>query len=136
MGLAIAALIVNVFHVVGLLLFGSAGYRGRWGRLAADTVLYGMPVAVIAGLVLTIISLAPAHLTAGVGALRTGVARSSIWTLAERRRGTGGTHRSLDRATGQAHGRTRRLPTVQSRRRSPPERTRSMLRSTRSGHRL
>jgi hypothetical protein len=55
-GLAIAALIVNVFHVVGLLLFGSAGYRGRWAALAADTVLYGMPVAVIAGLVLTIIA--------------------------------------------------------------------------------
>ncbi len=55
-GLAIAALIVNVFHVVGLLLFGSAGYRGRWAALTADTVLYGMPVAVIAGLVLTIIA--------------------------------------------------------------------------------
>jgi hypothetical protein len=55
-GLAIAALIVNVFHVVGLLLFGSAGYRGRWAALTADTVLYGMPIAVLAGLVLTIIA--------------------------------------------------------------------------------
>jgi hypothetical protein len=55
-GLAIAALIVNVFHVVGLLLFGSAGYRGRWAAITADTVLYGMPVAVLTGLVLTIIA--------------------------------------------------------------------------------
>jgi hypothetical protein len=47
---------VNVFHVVGLLLFGSAGYRGRWAKITADTVLYGMPIAVIAGLVLTIIA--------------------------------------------------------------------------------
>jgi hypothetical protein len=56
MGLAIAALIVNVFHVVALLLFGSAGYRGRWANLTADIVLYGMPVAVLAGLVLTIVA--------------------------------------------------------------------------------
>ena len=55
-GLAIAALIVNVFHVVGLLLFGSAGYRGRWAALTADVVLYGMPIAVLSGLILTIIA--------------------------------------------------------------------------------
>ena len=50
-GLAIAAFIVTVFHVLALLLFGFARYRGRASRLAADTLIYGIPPAIIVSLI-------------------------------------------------------------------------------------
>jgi hypothetical protein len=46
-GLAIAAFIVTVFHVVALLLFGSVRYRGRANQLAADMLLFGIPPAIL-----------------------------------------------------------------------------------------
>ena len=45
-GLAIAAFVVTVFHVIALLLFGSVRYRGRANRLAAEMLLYGIPPAI------------------------------------------------------------------------------------------
>jgi hypothetical protein len=51
-GLAIAAFIVTVFHVIALLFFGSVRYRGRAERLAADMLLYGIPPAIVISLVL------------------------------------------------------------------------------------
>ena len=50
-GLAIAAFIVTVFHVVALLFFGSVGYRGRAERLAAGGLLYGIPPAIVISLI-------------------------------------------------------------------------------------
>jgi hypothetical protein len=55
-GLTILSFMVTVWHSVGLLLFGAAGYRGRWGRVTADLMLYGVPPAVLAGAVLYIIA--------------------------------------------------------------------------------
>jgi hypothetical protein len=50
-GHPIAAFIVTVFHVVALLVFGSVRYRGRAERLVADTLLYGIPPAIVISLV-------------------------------------------------------------------------------------
>jgi hypothetical protein len=49
-GLAILGLIVSVFHGVALLVFSGVGYEGRWARIAADTILFGMPVAIVVSL--------------------------------------------------------------------------------------
>jgi hypothetical protein len=46
-GLAIAAFIVTVFHVLALLLFSSVRYHGRADKLAADMLLYGIPPAIL-----------------------------------------------------------------------------------------
>jgi hypothetical protein len=46
-GLAIAAFIVTVFHVFALLFFGSVRYHGRVSRLAANTLFYGIPPAIL-----------------------------------------------------------------------------------------
>jgi hypothetical protein len=46
-GLATAAFFVTVFHVAALLFFGSVRYRGRWTSFAANTMLYGVPVAIV-----------------------------------------------------------------------------------------
>jgi uncharacterized integral membrane protein len=46
-GLLLAAFIVTVLHGVGLLLLGSAGYEGRWGKVTADSLLWGIPPAVV-----------------------------------------------------------------------------------------
>jgi hypothetical protein len=46
-GVAIAAFIVTVFHVLALLFFGSVRYHGRASKLAADTLLYGIPPAIL-----------------------------------------------------------------------------------------
>jgi hypothetical protein len=50
-GIAIAAFVVTVFHVIALLFFGSVRYRGRAERLAADTLLYGIPPAIVISLI-------------------------------------------------------------------------------------
>jgi hypothetical protein len=50
-GLAIAAFLVTVFHVVALLFFGVVRYRGRAERFAANTLLYGIPPAILASLI-------------------------------------------------------------------------------------
>jgi hypothetical protein len=50
-GLAIAAFIVTVFHVLALMVFGFVRYRGRAERLAADTLLYGIPPAIVISLI-------------------------------------------------------------------------------------
>jgi hypothetical protein len=44
--------LINVAHVVGLVLFESAGYRGGWARFFSITSLVGTPVAVVATLLL------------------------------------------------------------------------------------
>jgi hypothetical protein len=46
-GLASAAFFVTVFHVAALLLFGSVRYRGRWTSFAANTMLFGIPLAIV-----------------------------------------------------------------------------------------
>lgn len=50
-GLAIAAFVVTVLHVLALLVLGSVRYRGRAERLAADTLLYGIPPAIVISLI-------------------------------------------------------------------------------------
>jgi hypothetical protein len=50
-GLAIGAFIVTVFHVAALLFFGWVRYRGRASRLAADSLLYGIPPAIVISLI-------------------------------------------------------------------------------------
>jgi hypothetical protein len=50
-GLAAAAFIVTVFHVLGLLLFASVRYRGRWAHFAAITLLLGIPPAIVISLI-------------------------------------------------------------------------------------
>jgi hypothetical protein len=52
-GLAIAAFMVTVWHVVALLLFGSVRYRGRANKLAADMMLYGIPPAILVSAVVS-----------------------------------------------------------------------------------
>jgi hypothetical protein len=47
-----ATALVNVAHVVGLVLFESAGYRGGWSRFFSTLSLIGTPLAVIATLLL------------------------------------------------------------------------------------
>lgn len=47
-----AALLINLAHVVGLLLFQSVRYRGTWERFFARLSLWGTPVAVIVSLVI------------------------------------------------------------------------------------
>jgi hypothetical protein len=49
LGLAAAAFFLTVFHVLALLVFGSVRYRGRWASFAANTLLFGIPPAVLAG---------------------------------------------------------------------------------------
>jgi hypothetical protein len=50
-GLAIAVFAVTVFDTLALLVFGSLRYRGRAERLAADTLLYGVPPAIVISLI-------------------------------------------------------------------------------------
>jgi hypothetical protein len=47
-----ATALINGAHVVGLVLFESAGYRGGWQRFFANLSLVGTPLAVIATLLL------------------------------------------------------------------------------------
>jgi hypothetical protein len=49
-GLAMGALIVTLFHGIALLVMGSVRYRGFWRDAAADTVLLGVPAAVLVSL--------------------------------------------------------------------------------------
>jgi hypothetical protein len=49
-GLAIAAFIVTVFHVIALFFFGVVRYRGRAERFAAYSLLYGVPPAILISL--------------------------------------------------------------------------------------
>jgi hypothetical protein len=48
--IAIGAFMITLWHSVALLFFSSVGYRGRWATIAADTVLYGVPLAVVVSL--------------------------------------------------------------------------------------
>jgi hypothetical protein len=50
--IAIAAALVNLAHVVGLLLFQSVGYQGIWSRFFARLSLIGTPVALAVSLLL------------------------------------------------------------------------------------
>jgi hypothetical protein len=50
-GLALVAFFVTVFHVAALLLFGTLRYRGRWASFAANTMLYGIPPAIVVSLI-------------------------------------------------------------------------------------
>jgi hypothetical protein len=50
-GLAIAAFIVTVFHVIALLFFGTVRYRGLAERLAAGMLLYWIPLAIVISLI-------------------------------------------------------------------------------------
>lgn len=50
--LAIGAFMVTVWHVAALLIMRSSGYRGRWADLAAETILFGIPPAVVLGVIL------------------------------------------------------------------------------------
>jgi hypothetical protein len=49
-GFAAAAFVVTLFHVLALLFFGSVRYRGRWGSLAATTLIFGIPPAILVSL--------------------------------------------------------------------------------------
>jgi hypothetical protein len=46
--LAVAALLLNLAHVVGIVLFESVGYDGPFARLFARLSLIGTPAAVVA----------------------------------------------------------------------------------------
>ena len=50
-GLAIAAFMLTVWHVVALLFFGYTRSRGRLSRLVADTLLFGIPPAIAFSLI-------------------------------------------------------------------------------------
>ena len=50
-GLAIAAFMLTVWHVVALMFFGATRYRGRASRLAADMLLFGIPPAILISLI-------------------------------------------------------------------------------------
>jgi hypothetical protein len=50
-GLAIAAFIVTVFHVIALLFFESVRYRGRAAHVAATSLLLGIPPAIVLSLI-------------------------------------------------------------------------------------
>ena len=50
--IAIGAFMVTVWHSIALLLMGSVRYRGFWSDFAADTVLFGIPPAVVVSLLL------------------------------------------------------------------------------------
>jgi hypothetical protein len=56
--LTIASLMttVTIMHVVMLLLLRSGNYRGGLTRFISKTILYSMPVALVAGVVLTIVA--------------------------------------------------------------------------------
>jgi hypothetical protein len=45
--IAIGAFMISVWHVVALIFFRSAGYRGPWASFAANTVLFAMPPAIL-----------------------------------------------------------------------------------------
>jgi hypothetical protein len=49
--LAIGAFMVTLWHVAALLIMRSEGYRGRWADLAANTIIFGIPPAVVVGLI-------------------------------------------------------------------------------------
>jgi hypothetical protein len=42
---------VTVFHGAALLLMRGAGYRGRWESLVANTLVLGIPPAVLIGVI-------------------------------------------------------------------------------------
>jgi hypothetical protein len=48
--IATGAFMVTLWHAVALLIFASVGYRGRWERLAAEIVLFGVPAAIVLSL--------------------------------------------------------------------------------------
>jgi hypothetical protein len=50
--IAVAAALVNIAHVVGLMLFQSTGYKGIWRNLFARLSLVGTPIAIIVSLLL------------------------------------------------------------------------------------
>jgi hypothetical protein len=50
--IAIGAFMVTLWHSIALLLMGSVRYRGFWADLAAKTVLFGIPAAVLVSLLL------------------------------------------------------------------------------------
>ncbi|HEX6229477.1 MAG TPA: hypothetical protein VFZ41_08480, partial [Solirubrobacterales bacterium] len=50
--IAIGVALINLAHVVGLLLFQSAGYEGLWSRFFARISLFGTPTAVVVSLLL------------------------------------------------------------------------------------
>jgi hypothetical protein len=50
-GLGIGAFIVTVFHGAALLLMRGAGYRGRWEKLTAWSLIAGIPPAVLIGVI-------------------------------------------------------------------------------------
>ncbi|MDX6632344.1 MAG: hypothetical protein QOG09_862 [Solirubrobacterales bacterium] len=45
--IALAAILLNLAHVVGLLLFDSVAYRGLWERFFARLTTIGTPIAVL-----------------------------------------------------------------------------------------
>jgi hypothetical protein len=51
-GIAGAAILANLAHVVGLLFFQSAAYRGIWERLLADVTIAATSIAVVISLLL------------------------------------------------------------------------------------
>jgi len=54
--IAILMTIVTAIHVPMLLLLRSGNYRGGLARFISKTILYGMPAALLAGVVLTILA--------------------------------------------------------------------------------
>jgi hypothetical protein len=50
--IAIGAFMVTVWHGVALIFFRAVRYRGPWAAFAANTVLFGLPVAIVISLIL------------------------------------------------------------------------------------
>lgn len=49
--LALGAFMFTLWHGVALLIFASVGYKGRWEKIAAETVLFGVPLAIAISIV-------------------------------------------------------------------------------------
>jgi hypothetical protein len=45
------AFIITVWHSAALVMFGSAGYHGRWSAIVAYVLLFGIPAGVVASLI-------------------------------------------------------------------------------------
>jgi hypothetical protein len=59
--IAIGAFMITLWHAVALLVFGSVGYRGKWEKLAAYIVLFGVPAAVVLSVIVAEIFPSAAH---------------------------------------------------------------------------
>jgi hypothetical protein len=48
--IALGAFMFTLWHGVALIVMGGVNYKGFWNKAAANTVLYGVPVAIVVSL--------------------------------------------------------------------------------------